>query len=64
MPCYINRGLVCYLQGYKNYIYLGFPKWKALQDLDEHKLLSGSGKSVRHIKVSKLEDIKKKHFKI
>ena len=62
MPCYLNKGLICYLQGFKNYIYLGFPKGKALQELDFQKLLSGFGKSVRHIKVSQLEEIKKVEF--
>ncbi|AMP21270.1 hypothetical protein AZF37_09055 [endosymbiont 'TC1' of Trimyema compressum] len=59
MPCYVNRGLFCYLQGFKNYIHLGFPKGKALQELDFLKILSGSGKSVRHVKITVLEDVNK-----
>lgn len=63
MPCYEYKGIVCYLDAYETYIYLGFVRGVALEALDEDKLLSGKGKSVRHIKISSLDDIKTEAFK-
>ncbi|MEC5425440.1 DUF1801 domain-containing protein [Virgibacillus sp. C22-A2] len=54
-PCYIENGLVCYLQTAKGHVNLGFYFGASLEDKDE--LLEGTGKKMRHIRVTSLEEI-------
>ena len=56
-PIYSFNGLVCYLQASKNHINLGFHKGIELLEKDANKLLQGTGKAMRHIKIKKMEDI-------
>jgi hypothetical protein len=49
-PCYsTTRGLFCYLHSTKNYATLGFQNGTSLND--PGKLLEGTGKAMRHIKL-------------
>ncbi|WP_174615782.1 DUF1801 domain-containing protein [Virgibacillus ihumii] len=57
MPNYSYNGLVCYLQPSKKHVNLGFHKGNKLQEKDTTKLLQGTGKAMRHIKIKKVEEI-------
>lgn len=57
MPNYSNNGLVCYLQTAKKHVNLGFHQGIELEEIDVHHLLQGSGKTMRHIQIKKMEDI-------
>ncbi|MGP4107671.1 DUF1801 domain-containing protein [Virgibacillus sp. L01] len=59
-PCYIENGLVCYLQTAKNHVNLGFYFGATLKDKDN--LLEGTGKKMRHIRVKQLDDIQPQKF--
>ena len=58
MPSYSYKGLVCYLQPAKKHVNLGFYKGNEI----ESDLLKGTGKAMRHIRVTKLEDIQEDIF--
>lgn len=62
MPNYSYNGLVCYLQTSKKHVNLGFHKGKELQNNDNKKLLQGTGKTMRHIRMKKMEDIQPEAF--
>ena len=62
MPNYSYNGFVCYLQASKKHVNLGFHKGNELEDKDVKKLLQGTGKTMRHIKIKKLEDIQTEVF--
>lgn len=62
MPNYSYYGLVCYLQASKNHVNLGFQKGNQLEEIDRHQLLQGTGKAMRHIRVKKMEDVKREEF--
>lgn len=57
MPNYSYTGLVCYLQPAKKHVNLGFHRGNELLEKDENKLLQGTGKTMRHIRIKKLEEI-------
>lgn len=57
MPNYSYKGLVCYLQASKKHVNVGFHKGNELEAIDKNKLLQGSGKTMRHIRVVNQEDI-------
>ena len=58
MPNYSYNGLVCYLQTASRHVNLGFHKGNEIQDKDTNKLLQGTGKNMRHIRIKKMADIK------
>lgn len=62
MPNYSYNGLVCYFQPFKKHVNLGFHKGNELQEKDTNQLLQGTGKTMRHIKIKKLEEIQPKIF--
>jgi hypothetical protein len=62
MPNYTYKGLICYLQASKNHVNLGFQKGNLLQEKYPHLPLQGSGKTMRHIRVKKQEEIKAEEF--
>ncbi|HWO76415.1 MAG TPA: DUF1801 domain-containing protein [Bacillus sp. (in: firmicutes)] len=62
MPNYSYNGLVCYIQTAKKHVNLGFFKGNVLQEKDVHKLLQGTAKAMRHIKIKKMEEIKPEAF--
>src|SRR5690606_13122595 len=57
MPNYSYNGLVCYLQASKKHVNLGFHKGNELVEKDTHNLLEGTGKTMRHVKIKKMEEI-------
>lgn len=58
MPNYSYNGLVCYLQTAQKHVNLGFQKGNELQKKDIDNLLQGTGKTMRHIRIKRIEDIK------
>ncbi|MEH7224432.1 DUF1801 domain-containing protein [Bacillus sp. JJ1566] len=62
MPNYSYNGLVCYLQASKKHVNLGFHRGIELQEMDVNKLLQGSGKGMRHIRINKMEEIQPEVF--
>ncbi|SDJ30611.1 DUF1801 domain-containing protein [Natribacillus halophilus] len=62
MPNYSYNGLVCYLQTSKKHVNLGFHKGNELQEKDTNKLLQGTGKTMRHIKIKKMDAIHPETF--
>ena len=62
MPNYSYKGLVCYLQTAKKHVNLGFQKGNELVEKDRNNLLQGSGKNMRHIRVTKVEEIQIEAF--
>ena len=64
MPNYSYKGLVCYLQSSKKHVNLGFHRGNELLEKESNDLLQGSGKAMRHIKITKIEEIKPEQFKL
>lgn len=62
MPNYSYKGLVCYLQASKKHVNLGFQKGNELEEKDIHHLLQGTGKTMRHIRIKSMEDMKPELF--
>lgn len=62
MPNYSYKGLVCYLQPAKKHVNLGFQRGNELEEKDTRNLLQGSGKTMRHIQIKRLEDIQPEFF--
>ncbi|WP_449536601.1 DUF1801 domain-containing protein [Ferdinandcohnia sp. Marseille-Q9671] len=62
MPNYSFNGLVCYLQASKKHVNFGFHKGNELQEKDPNSLLQGSGKTMRHIKIKKMDEIQPEAF--
>ncbi|MDF2855768.1 MAG: hypothetical protein K0Q87_1619 [Neobacillus sp.] len=62
MPNYSYNGLVCYLQTAKKHVNLGFQKGNELVEIDSNKLLQGTGKTMRHIRIVKMEEIQPEAF--
>ncbi|SES20443.1 DUF1801 domain-containing protein [Psychrobacillus sp. OK032] len=62
MPNYAYNGLVCYLQASKKHVNLGFQRGNELLEKDTNKLLQGTGKTMRHIRIKNMEDIQSGAF--
>lgn len=62
MPNYSYNGLVCYLQASKKHVNLGFHRGNELLDKDTNKLLQGTGKTMRHVRIKDMEDIQSEAF--
>jgi hypothetical protein len=60
-PCYKLNRHVCYLNKAKSHSVLGFQQGTHLPD--PQRLLEGTGKDMRHIKVGSANDINKPAFK-
>lgn len=60
MLCYFAAGNVCYIASYKEHINFGF--YKGAEIMDPEKLLVGSGKNLRHIKIHEKVDIRVRAF--
>src|SRR5688572_30262786 len=58
--CWVGRGVVCYAHPLDDRIDFGFFKGKLLKD--PAKILEGSGKFLRHVKVRTAADIREKEF--
>ena len=58
MPVFIKSKIFTYLRYSKEHVTLGFYNIERLKD--PNKMLEGTGKTMRHIKIRGLEDIDKK----
>jgi hypothetical protein len=55
-PCYATeKGMFCYLHATRHHATLGFAKGTSLND--PHKLLEGTGKDMRHIKIASRDNM-------
>jgi len=54
-PAYEYNGALCYIMAFKNHVNLGFSRGTDLSD--PLGILEGSGKEMRHVKVTTLEGI-------
>ncbi len=55
-PCYSTPGgMFCYLQRTKSHVTLGFQRGASLKD--PKKLLDGTGKDMRHVKISAADEL-------
>jgi len=59
-PVYSKKGDICYLFPAGNHVNLGF--YRAIELKDPKKILEGTGKNMRHIKIWGLENIDKEYF--
>ncbi|HOI76831.1 MAG TPA: DUF1801 domain-containing protein [Methanofastidiosum sp.] len=59
-PVYSNKGDICYIFPTGGHVNLGF--YRAIELKDPKKLLQGTGKTMRHIKIKSLEQIDKEYF--
>ena len=59
-PVYSKEGNICYIFPAGNHVNLGFYNGTELKD--PKKMLQGTGKTMRHIKIKSLEDIDKEYF--
>lgn len=55
-PVYEYNGPLCDIKAFKNHVNLGFSRGVELPD--DASVLEGSGKAMRHVKVTSLEDIR------
>ncbi len=55
-PTYTRKGTVCWIILYKDHTDFGFFKGTSLSD--PHKLLEGSGKGLRHVKIRAAVEVK------
>ena len=55
IPTFEGNGPFCYLMIGKNHITFGFPRGASLQD--SAKLLEGTGKNLRHVKLREVSDV-------
>jgi hypothetical protein len=61
LPTFEWHGPMCYFSVGKDHVTLGFLRGTALPD--PHKLLEGTGKSLRHVKLRTAEDLQKPAMK-
>ncbi|MFQ5512652.1 MAG: DUF1801 domain-containing protein [Candidatus Krumholzibacteriia bacterium] len=57
---YEDEGIVCYIAPLRKHVDLGF--YEGVRLRDPEKLLEGRGKKLRHIKIWKENDIRKREF--
>jgi hypothetical protein len=55
-PCYVGVGNICSILPYRDHVNLAFYRGEELDDPDE--LLEGTGKGMRHVKISSPKDIR------
>jgi hypothetical protein len=55
VPIFEWNGPLCYLMVGKNHVTFGFPRGASLQD--PAKLLEGTGKNLRHVKLREVSDV-------
>ncbi len=55
LPIFEWNGTLCYLMAGKNHVTFGFPRGTSLRD--PTKLLKGTGKSLRHVKLREVSDV-------
>src|SRR5437762_11145838 len=55
IPTFEWNGTLCYLMVGKNHVTFGFPRGSSLRD--PTKLLEGTGKNLRHVKLREVSDV-------
>ena len=55
VPVFEWNGTLCYLRVGKNHVTFGFPRGASLRD--SAKLLEGTGKNLRHVKLREVADV-------
>ena len=60
MPWFSKNGRVCYLKGNEEHVTFGFANGASLVDPDH--ILEGTGKSMRHVKLRSVDDIRPRQF--
>src|SRR5436190_3662080 len=55
IPTFEWNGTLCYLMVGKNHVTFGFPRGMSLRD--PTKLLQGTGKNLRHVKLREISDV-------
>jgi hypothetical protein len=55
VPIFVWNGVLCYLMVGKNHVTFGFPRGTSLRD--PTKLLQGTGKNMRHVKLREVSDV-------
>lgn len=55
-PVYEYKGPLCYIAAFKDHVNVGFSRGVELPD--NAGILEGSGKAMRHVKVTSLDDIR------
>ena len=55
IPTFEWNGTLCYLMVGKNHVTFGFPRGTSLRD--PTKLLQGTGKNLRHVKLREISDV-------
>jgi hypothetical protein len=60
-PVYEQNGPFCYIKAFKNHVNFGF--WRGVDLPDDAGILEGSGKKMRHVKLTGLEDIREDVFR-
>jgi hypothetical protein len=61
LPTFESNGPMCYFSAGKNYVTFGFLRGTSLPD--PAKLLEGTGKSLRHVKLHSADDLRKPALK-
>lgn len=59
-PVYESKGPFSYIKAFKNAVNFGF--WRGVDLKDPKGMLQGSGEKMRHIKITKLDEIDRKSF--
>jgi hypothetical protein len=55
LPIFVWNGALCYMMVGKNHVTFGFPRGTSLRD--PTKLLKGTGKNLRHVKLREVSDV-------
>jgi hypothetical protein len=58
VPIFVSNGPICYYMAGKNHITLGFIRGTSLPDPE--RLLEGTGKNLRHVKIKSADDLNRK----
>jgi hypothetical protein len=59
-PVFEHHGPLTWIKAHSKHVNLGF--WRGIELPDPRKLLSGTGKKIRHIKLGNLKDLGKKEL--
>jgi hypothetical protein len=59
-PVYESNGPFCYMKAFKNSVNFGF--WRGVELEDPKGLLQGSGKKMRHVRLTSIDDVDDAEF--
>jgi hypothetical protein len=60
-PVYEDNGPFCYIKAFKSHVNFGF--WRGVDIPDPQGLLQGSGDKMRHVRLTRVEDIQTDAFR-